>query len=591
MTTITTAQARKRFTLLPQELQNSIFSFGNAEIIDKIGIDNHLSEEKTEVVANAVSLVLFGFIHQEDLAAEIQEQAGIPKEAALAVAGEADEKIFNAIKDVIKEAYAPATEEEMGATAEKPLKTANSGGPMMIEEIPMTAMPGAATAASQKPAPAPKFPIKNLTVEMPGATPSAVPAPAPIPTMPKIAPQIFAGNPQIQASLPLSKTPEKKPETPTPKPVILQEAAAFETNKKSAEFHIETSEDKFQGLSNIPRPMPQKAAVLEFGSSSKTPVSGSVPSKNSRPSQDFGGQAEARAGMPPKPVTGKYEGEFNEFPSGPAPVTEKGRTITEITSSFQASSKNPRPSQDFGGQAEKNKNQSSGGNSVTPAAPMPPASEISTPSKISTGSAEIKNFGGIPPMPQHPRIQEKDLMGEFAAPAQIPTEKPADKTVPAPAPFMINAIPAPAPQSSSPIPPPPLPVFGKNILPSQNSRFAEAPGVAQGGGQAGKSVSDVTKFTAEKPARGIVPPPSFAMPAPAPRPSFFSKIFKKELAKPAVVIQKNYSEADTVPKISSPSQADPKNTGPQAVSTSPTNPQKTPSPASLPDIPVPPKKN
>lgn len=531
MTTITTAQARKRFTLLPQELQNSIFSFGNAEIIDKIGIDNHLSEEKTEVVANAVSLVLFGFIHQEDLAAEIQEQAGIPKEAALAVAGEADEKIFNAIKDVIKEAYAPATEEEMGATAEKPLKTANSGGPMMIEEIPMTAMPGAATAASQKPAPAPKFPIKNLTVEMPGATPSAVPAPAPIPTMPKIAPQIFAGNPQIQASLPLSKTPEKKPETPTPKPVILQEAAAFETNKKSAEFHIETSEDKFQGLSNIPRPMPQKAAVLEFGSSSKTPVSGSVPSKNSRPSQDFGGQA------------------------------------------------------------EKNKNQSSGGNSVTPAAPMPPASEISTPSKISTGSAEIKNFGGIPPMPQHPRIQEKDLMGEFAAPAQIPTEKPADKTVPAPAPFMINAIPAPAPQSSSPIPPPPLPVFGKNILPSQNSRFAEAPGVAQGGGQAGKSVSDVTKFTAEKPARGIVPPPSFAMPAPAPRPSFFSKIFKKELAKPAVVIQKNYSEADTVPKISSPSQADPKNTGPQAVSTSPTNPQKTPSPASLPDIPVPPKKN
>ncbi len=233
MTTITTQQARQRFRVLPNDLQDVIFSVQTAEIIRRTAEENHLTTDKIPPVAESVGLVFLGFIHPEDLIKEIQDRLGIAQQAAAAIANSLNSKLFQPIKTTIEKIYAPAPLEPTHLPPEPP---------RIIEEVKKPFSSAGPTEPAKPIAPAPPTP-----------TPLGKPSPLPSISQP---PAPATPKPTIQPSAPI-------PAPPTPPVFIHKEAEAKQIAPKPG-FHIEIPIPKPPAT---PKPASPEPAKIEIGPS------------------------------------------------------------------------------------------------------------------------------------------------------------------------------------------------------------------------------------------------------------------------------------------------------------------------------------
>jgi hypothetical protein len=108
---ISKQQASNRWDTLPNNLKEALFSEYNAETLWRICENQHLSDDKIEIVATLAGDVILGFLHPEDLAQEIGKDVNIVPEIAGAIASEIDRKIFAPIRADLEKVYAPPSGE------------------------------------------------------------------------------------------------------------------------------------------------------------------------------------------------------------------------------------------------------------------------------------------------------------------------------------------------------------------------------------------------------------------------------------------------------------------------------------------------
>ena len=112
--TITTDQARRRFTIIPERLQDVVFSEQTAEIMGEIANQYHLDDKKIVIVGKITGFVLLGFIHTEDVSREIQTQLALQVALANDISNSLSAKIFNALQDDLTKVYAPVPKPDEG---------------------------------------------------------------------------------------------------------------------------------------------------------------------------------------------------------------------------------------------------------------------------------------------------------------------------------------------------------------------------------------------------------------------------------------------------------------------------------------------
>lgn len=199
---VTAQQARTRFKTLSPKLQDVVFSVQTAEIIATTVQSAHLPLLKIPLVAEAVGLVLLGFVHPEDLAKEIEQYASIPQPVATELSKAFSAKLFAPIRTDLDATYAPAPDGRGGNAID--LRTM-TGLPKLVPDTKRAATPtiGVGTApttstlatSSGMAAPQPLRPVGGITpqttpplptspLQKPAAggapTPIAPPAPAPV---------------------------------------------------------------------------------------------------------------------------------------------------------------------------------------------------------------------------------------------------------------------------------------------------------------------------------------------------------------------------------------------------------------------------
>jgi len=141
MFTITTEQARNRFTTLPPTLQDAVFSEQTAEIIASTIEKFHLSEERAEEIPTLVGWVLLGFLHIEDLPDEIAASAGIPKPLAKEISDSLSNKIFEPLRSALAQFHAPVPEPMSNAPVRINIE-GMTAEPKIIGGTTFTATPG-----------------------------------------------------------------------------------------------------------------------------------------------------------------------------------------------------------------------------------------------------------------------------------------------------------------------------------------------------------------------------------------------------------------------------------------------------------------
>jgi hypothetical protein len=326
MITITKEQAQNRFVLLPEPLQDAVFSIQNAEIISAIGQQYFIPEERMGDMASVVGWVLLGFLHPEDIKDELAEKLSIPKKTAEDISGSLNAKIFKALNPDLDKSYAPVPHEEEPVPLKSNVASAtitSTTGPKIIQDIgPSVPVPAAtpastmqatsqtltgslsaktvplATKAMPSPAAAPKpvnlsdvgwsktrmvDPIVKLdTSRMPPQAPVVASQPKPInsqqvPPMNKSLGEFERLN-MMKTAPGAAPTPMGAGAPAGPAPMILHEDSSFKAAEKNTAFTLtrptQEDADMHLGSSRFPAPT-TKPAVLEFGKDA--PTSGMPP--------------------------------------------------------------------------------------------------------------------------------------------------------------------------------------------------------------------------------------------------------------------------------------------------------------------------
>ena len=92
-------QVLDRWDTLPDNLKEALSSESNSDIVWQIGALNHLTGGKISMMATIVGDVIFGFLHSEDLAREIQESLNLNSQIANSISHEINRKIFAPIRN------------------------------------------------------------------------------------------------------------------------------------------------------------------------------------------------------------------------------------------------------------------------------------------------------------------------------------------------------------------------------------------------------------------------------------------------------------------------------------------------------------
>ena len=342
MLTISRQQALNRWDTITEPLRMALFAQANTDFIEKTCVSEHIPEDKQADVAGIAGYVLMGFLHPEDLAAELRDELKIDIRITTAIADAINKRIFVPLRADIDKVYEPVS-----GVASAPMV-----GPKILEEIRPAVPVGARMDQAE-------FRIQKSE--------SRIPIPAPQPTFPQVGwskmPVAEIPNSKVQSpksttgfSAPnLQKTEMGKIEIPVPPnaggstppnlplerggmqatsgpaPVIWESETIAKPIEKAPDFKT-ISDDKIATASKFVSPiiMSARPAVLELGSM-KPP-------------------------LPPKPPTGPRVVNYADVPR------EQGRQVTEMTGETQAP--NPKP------QAPNPKSQST--TPMMPPIPKPP---------------------------------------------------------------------------------------------------------------------------------------------------------------------------------------------------------------------------
>lgn len=422
MLTITTEQARQRFTTLPPTLQDAVFSEQTAEIIASTIEKFHLADHRAEDIPTLVGWVLLGFLHLEDLAAEIEMAARVPKPVAKEIADSLTVKIFEPLRGALAQFHAPVPDAMTGIATSAPVSIKIEGmtaAPKIIGETTFTATPGSQknviigpkVVAEVKPAgtagavgtgtaSAPTKPVMPLAGDIGKPIPHFEPKPniggamasssAPVkkpqstgefarlaqqggtPTPAPVVKPLVPVAP-AQATTPIGSTPAAtKPSTATPKPVMLQSNATPQPIQNAPNLNNPQKAVDILAGKKVPVPLPMKATVIEIGGAPKT------------------GPQNAPTPTPPTPT--RVVNYDNPAKPQASSAAMPGRQITEITSS---------PAQP----------------PAQPQAPMPPRQMPASFQKPAPPAPTLSPTSPTPPMPTKPA----------PAPAILPTAQPQPK--------------------------------------------------------------------------------------------------------------------------------------------------------------------
>jgi hypothetical protein len=311
--TITTQQARQRFTTIPPRLQDAVFSEQTAEIMDGIAQQYHLTDEKAAGVGKIASYVLLGFLHPEDVAREIQAQVALPAPLAADISKSLDAKIFAALRDDLIKVYAPVPtanheEESMGP---KIIQQVAETIPVIPKSSIISTIPPVITKPTAAPAPKPSVATTTpIAVPKPAAPPA--PTTPPKPPMPKISQLPLQSPPPMPAPPPrppkqnlsgagwsqqitsgplsIGPKPAPAPTTPPPSPapapsappkppapVMLHEVMPASSTQMQKSADIKTDLGKRDQMKiTAPAPQSNRPAVLEIGATPKAPEKSAV---------------------------------------------------------------------------------------------------------------------------------------------------------------------------------------------------------------------------------------------------------------------------------------------------------------------------
>ena len=363
MLPITTEQARTRFRTLPPTLQDAVFSEQTAEIIASTIEKFHLAEHRAEDIPTLVGWVLLGFLHIEDLAAEIETTARVPKPVAKEIADSLTIKIFEPLRGALAQFHAPVPDAMTGvATAPTRISIEGmSAAPKIISGTTFAATPGSQknvvigprvmqevrpAGGAQSPASNSPTPSSNLAGDIGKPIPHFEPKPniggamaaqiapaqkpkstgefarlasqgsAPTPAAPIVKPLVPV-TPMPSVIKPISNPMQTTPPAPTQpaqpikqQPVMLQSDTLPKPiqNAPSLGNSSQKAVDILAGK-KMPVPLPMKPTVIEIGGAPKA-----APQSTPAPSP---ARTVNYSGMPQSPT-----------PSAATP----GRQITEITS-------------------------------------------------------------------------------------------------------------------------------------------------------------------------------------------------------------------------------------------------------------------
>ena len=125
---ITENELKKRFDSLPAKLRDLLSNKQSYQAVVKICQNHHLvDEEKILIIQQLVALIIFGFIHLEDLAREIDEALVLNNhKLSKSLADEIDSKVFGPLKEELEKNYRPI----IGASDKPRILSPESSKPM-----------------------------------------------------------------------------------------------------------------------------------------------------------------------------------------------------------------------------------------------------------------------------------------------------------------------------------------------------------------------------------------------------------------------------------------------------------------------------
>ena len=270
---------------LPMPLREAMYAPDISDTLWKICSEEHLSDEKTYIVAKIAGFVFMGLLSTDQTAKEIADELGIDIRVATATADAINQQIFAPLRSDIDNVY----KLNMGTAA-----------PKVFEEI---RPPMAELMPTSTPAPAPI----SLT-----ATSVAIPKSAPIPSTPTPTPAKAASFDEF-SRIRTNKTAPPSPAAPVPKPVVLQTESIPRPILNAPNFKVPTISQDIMGGERGMGSLSQKAAVVEIGG---TPMLKATPA--------------AQVPATPKVTVVRFGSENSSAPLAP-PKPEAARTITEIT--------------------------------------------------------------------------------------------------------------------------------------------------------------------------------------------------------------------------------------------------------------------
>ena len=168
MLIISQEQALSRWDTITEALRTALFSPTNSDFVWKLCESEHIPEQKRYDVAGIAGYVLLGFLHPEDLAAELRDALKIDIRVATTIADAINKRIFAPLRQDIDKVYEPIL-----GVAPAPMV-----GPKILQEI-AAPVPVGARAPMPSGGTPPRLPLER------GGMGTSAPIPvAPLPTAP-----------------------------------------------------------------------------------------------------------------------------------------------------------------------------------------------------------------------------------------------------------------------------------------------------------------------------------------------------------------------------------------------------------------------
>ena len=297
---------------MPDDIREALVSEETSDFLWKTCEVEHIPDAKIYTVARLAGYVLFGFLHPEDLAAELRDALTIDIRIASAIANAINQRIFAPLRPQIDAVYKPIV---AGTSS-----VASGLGPKILEEIrpimpvgarPMSGLAFARVGEIGTVPPRPTQPVSSLerapqnfgagvnqaSRTVAGMGMGSVPLPPkpsvfsnlqktesgkiPLPPKPP-QPESRIENRESSGGMGIRTAPSRPLDggipssVPAPMPVFIQSDAATRPLANVPDFKLKST-DQFAALTSAP-PAPAKPAIIEFGiPKPPKPVGNSVP--------------------------------------------------------------------------------------------------------------------------------------------------------------------------------------------------------------------------------------------------------------------------------------------------------------------------